>query len=201
MSLWRLPPILIVQMKRFKFDKISYQHRKLNQRIKFPSSSSSGDETIKSYLDMAPYMTNSKMENFEEIEPGLYKAKMNREEGEDEETLCTSYDLYAVIHHSGALGSGHYLSRKGYMKRNEKNAKGFPSRFGFSSLSTSTTATAVSSSEGNTTVSSDIDDLNSSVVSSTDGNNAAVEVAVRSRRRRRGTGSRDVDGNNNCVCM
>ena len=110
MSLWRLPPILIVQMKRFKFDKISYQHRKLNQRIKFPSSSSSGDETIKSYLDMAPYMTNSKMENFEEIEPGLYKAKMNREEGEDEETLCTSYDLYAVIHHSGALGSGHYVA-------------------------------------------------------------------------------------------
>ena len=119
MSLWRLPPILIVQMKRFKFDRVSYHHRKLNQRIRFPISSSlSSSITSKGvakgttaipYLDMAPYMTSSKMKEYKLVEPGIYKA-VHTHSNSNDDILCTSFDLYAVVHHSGALGSGHYVA-------------------------------------------------------------------------------------------
>merc|ERR1711998_805399 len=112
-------------MKRFKFDKVSLHHRKLNQRIRFPISSSSSLSSSSSssvnvdevpYLDMAPYMTASKMKSYEMLHAGLYAAKKHGDNDDDNDndndndTLCTSYDLYAIVHHSGALGSGHYVT-------------------------------------------------------------------------------------------
>ena len=55
MSLWRLPMFLIIQMKRFKFDRFS--HRKLNQKINFPLTG----------LDMAPYITKSRLMEFTKV--------------------------------------------------------------------------------------------------------------------------------------
>lgn len=78
--LWRLPPILIVQLKRFQFDRIA--RRKLNQRIDFPVDD----------LDLSAYVSNSRLE------------------GTDTERINTNYDLCSVIHHVGALGGGHYVA-------------------------------------------------------------------------------------------
>ena len=54
-------------------------------------------------------MTSSKMKEYKLVEPGVYKAVRTHSNSNDD-ILCTSFDLYAVVHHSGALGSGHYVA-------------------------------------------------------------------------------------------
>jgi hypothetical protein len=80
-SLWRLPPILIIQLKRFQFDRIS--RRKLNQRVDFPFEN----------LDLQNYLATAKSHS-----------------QVDEQLLETKYRLYSVVHHLGALGGGHYVT-------------------------------------------------------------------------------------------
>lgn len=80
--LWRLPPVLIVQLKRFQFDRTA--RKKLNQRIDFPMDD----------LDLASYVSKTR---FDVNDNSSSK-------------ICTSYDLCGVIHHVGALGGGHYVA-------------------------------------------------------------------------------------------
>jgi hypothetical protein len=58
MAIWRLPPILIIQLKRFKFDR--YARRKLNHRIAFPLTK----------LNMSDYLTRSRLEDLVAVEEG-----------------------------------------------------------------------------------------------------------------------------------
>lgn len=131
-SLWRLPPVLIVQLKRFQFDR--YSRRKLTNRIDFPFEN----------LDLREYLAHSQLQqqsHAQSVAGGSAKAatdasaalKMNALYGSfesltdtaaasDREGLCsggegaapagacTRYDLYSVIHHLGALGGGHYAA-------------------------------------------------------------------------------------------
>lgn len=131
--LWRLPPVLIVQLKRFQFDRTS--RRKLNNRIDFPLEN----------LDLTNYLAPTRLKSTKSHrtqlqqqqktmestdlsqENPLQMKETNEEEREgtpaddsapplvqgnasQEELICRNYDLYSVIHHIGALGGGHYVS-------------------------------------------------------------------------------------------
>ena len=78
---WRLPPVLVVHLKRFQFT--AYSRRKLHNLVKFPVDA----------LDLSSYLA--------------------QDDGGDETELSgrgSSYTLYAVVHHLGAMSSGHYVS-------------------------------------------------------------------------------------------
>jgi hypothetical protein len=113
--LWRLPPVLIVQLKRFQFDRTS--RRKLNNRIDFPLE----NLNLENYLarsrlkdgagvtDPASVQLNLSAE-FEEPESMTEKDSEQPQQKQGELPLSTEYNLYSVIHHIGALGGGHYVS-------------------------------------------------------------------------------------------
>jgi len=121
-KLWRLPPVLVVQLKRFQFDHTS--RRKLNNHIDFPQDGLD----LETYLaevrkrkdgEPAPEIVPKKKSAFrEEIEAAIEEAtcKGSTSNGSldglplTKETGCTIYDLYAVVHHIGALGGGHYVT-------------------------------------------------------------------------------------------
>lgn len=104
--LWRLPPILFVQLKRFQFDRFS--RRKLNDLVVFPLEN----------LDLSPYLAKGSPHTVEGQETG--KSESETEEvtncccqssvGGSEEHVCSKYTLYAVVHHIGIMGGGHYVA-------------------------------------------------------------------------------------------
>jgi len=144
MSLWRLPPVVIIHLKRFQFTQ--HMRRKLRDFVDFPvegldlsrimatdpipspaaeekkegmngdvheegmncdvheegmngdvhEEGMNGDVHIKD--DPADDMTMS--------ESGESSAPMNHDDGRSE----MLYDLYAVVHHQGALSGGHYVA-------------------------------------------------------------------------------------------
>eukprot|EP00605_Chrysophyceae_sp_TOSAG23-4_P000558 GSChrysophyteH1.ASY1.ANO1.631.1 assembled CDS len=79
---WRLPPILVIQLKRFQFNQTS--RKKLNNHIDIPQEG----------LDLEP----------------VKKIVKDNEKATGNTIGCTEYDLYAVVHHIGALGGGHYVA-------------------------------------------------------------------------------------------
>jgi ubiquitin C-terminal hydrolase/tetratricopeptide (TPR) repeat protein len=79
MSLWRLPNVLVVHLKRFEF-KHSLRREKLETFIEFPLED----------LDMTKYCAADTKEDF---------VKSN---------ILSSYDLFGVVNHYGRLGFGHY---------------------------------------------------------------------------------------------
>lgn len=91
--LWRLPPVLIVQLKRFQFDRTS--RRKLNNRIDFPLTD----------LDLTNYIAPTRFKKLQ-----IDTAEETKAQSLDNDGVCSSYDLYSVIHHVGALGGGHYVT-------------------------------------------------------------------------------------------
>lgn len=87
---WRLPPVLVVHLKRFQFT--AYSRRKLHNLVKFPLHD----------LDMSPYVVKEQETAPQDASPE------GGEVGEDDETgaLGTAdgrtvgdYELYAVVHH------------------------------------------------------------------------------------------------------
>ena len=80
-SLWRCPPILVVQLKRFQYDRTS--RRKLNNRVDFPIDG----------LDMTKYLAKARLGDLDR-------------DGQPP----PMYDLFANIHHVGLLGGGHYVA-------------------------------------------------------------------------------------------
>lgn len=84
MNLWRLPPLMIIHLKRFQFNQ--HMKRKLRDFVHFPLEG----------LDLSRVLSQSE----------VYDSEQN-----DQSTQANHlYDLYGVIHHQGALAGGHYVA-------------------------------------------------------------------------------------------
>jgi len=83
LSIWRPPPVLVVQLKRFQFDHIS--HRKLTNKVDFPLTD----------FDISSFLAPSKVDEISKLQDSSGKY---------------TYDLYSTVHHVGALGGGHYVA-------------------------------------------------------------------------------------------
>jgi hypothetical protein len=114
LALWRMPPILVVQLKRFQFDQVS--RRKITNRVEFPMEG----------LDLTSYVAPARFLHEKEAGDGDKEKQKEKDVGgnfsadgctsckklsvEDEAPLVPDYDLYSVVHHIGALGGGHYVT-------------------------------------------------------------------------------------------
>eukprot|EP00980_Cylindrotheca_fusiformis_P011427 scaffold2649_cov137-Cylindrotheca_fusiformis.AAC.2 len=122
MSLWRLPPVVIIQLKRFQFT--MQMRRKLRDFVHFPIEG----------LDLSRIMAGEIVHNSTKCDAnGTDKGKqptakengqkhsMNGNEQSDDEPESSPmkedsgrnemlYDLYGVVHHQGALSGGHYVA-------------------------------------------------------------------------------------------
>jgi hypothetical protein len=110
MSLWRLPPVVIIHLKRFQFTQ--QMRRKLRDLVVFPiegldlsrilaqESKASSEATPKENVAGA----DGSVEKDEEVEGG---AEEHLKDSGRSENL---YDLYGVVHHQGALSGGHYVA-------------------------------------------------------------------------------------------
>lgn len=115
MSLWRLPPVVIIQFKRFQFTQ--HMRRKLRDFVQFPVegldlSRIMATDGTKNPLESGD--SNFKKKNGEdkdivavdEANEGDASSHMNDDNGRGEKL----YDLYGVVHHQGALSGGHYVA-------------------------------------------------------------------------------------------
>lgn len=82
MDVWRLPDILIVNLKRFAY--VSGTFEKLDQQVTYPLTA----------FDMSQYVRL-------EVPTGLTQSTT---------ALQRAYDLYAVVFHAGSMESGHYTT-------------------------------------------------------------------------------------------
>eukprot|EP00656_Telonema_subtile_P057269 TRINITY_DN9385_c0_g1_i5.p1 TRINITY_DN9385_c0_g1~~TRINITY_DN9385_c0_g1_i5.p1 ORF type:complete len:264 (+),score=56.53 TRINITY_DN9385_c0_g1_i5:115-906(+) len=100
---YKLPPVLVMQLKRFKTT--GQRRQKLTTRVEFPIEG----------LDLMEFMAT---ENVEPDSPTLRAVNTQLScSGENgEQVPCylsrdnTVYDLYGVINHEGVLGGGHYYA-------------------------------------------------------------------------------------------
>jgi ubiquitin C-terminal hydrolase len=115
MSLWRLPPVVIIQFKRFQFTQ--HMRRKLRDFVQFPVegldlSRIMATDGTKDPLESGD--SNFKKKNGEdkdivavdEANEGDASSHINGDNGRGEKL----YDLYGVVHHQGALSGGHYVA-------------------------------------------------------------------------------------------
>ncbi|XP_026772766.3 ubiquitin carboxyl-terminal hydrolase 43 [Pangasianodon hypophthalmus] len=95
MSLWTLPDILILHLKRFR--QVGERRNKLSTLVRFPLTA----------LDMAPHMV--KRSNCTRL-PSTWKQQLHQrtETGQHPEDFL--YDLYAVCNHHGGMHGGHYTA-------------------------------------------------------------------------------------------
>jgi ubiquitin carboxyl-terminal hydrolase 4/11 len=117
MSLWRLPPVVIIHLKRFQFTQ--HMRRKLRDFVDFPvegldlsrimaadtveANKAAGDEGIKN-SDGEGDPAATAHEDPSDVEESA--APLNQDNGRSE----MLYDLYGVVHHQGALSGGHYVA-------------------------------------------------------------------------------------------
>ncbi|KAI5619161.1 ubiquitin carboxyl-terminal hydrolase 43 [Silurus asotus] len=92
MSLWTLPDILILHLKRFR--QVGERRNKLSTLVRFPLTA----------LDMAPHMV--KRSNCTRL-PSTWKQQLHQRTDHPEDFL---YDLYAVCNHHGGMHGGHYTA-------------------------------------------------------------------------------------------
>lgn len=96
MSLWRLPPVMIIHLKRFQFTPT--MRRKLQELVVFPTEG----------LDLSRILASHKQNDDPASHDGSGDpSSVNGEAKEDDGSL---YDLYGVVHHQGALSGGHYVA-------------------------------------------------------------------------------------------
>ena len=103
MTLWRLPPVLVIHLKRFQFT--ATMRRKLRDLVVFPIEG----------LDVSKITAPDGR-----ISKGLGKDTTGEKTDDATEATGSSsvsaagdeslYDLYGVIHHQGALSGGHYVA-------------------------------------------------------------------------------------------
>lgn len=91
MSLWTLPDILILHLKRFR--QVGERRNKLTTLVHFPLAS----------LDMAPHMVNHSARP-PALEAGWDQTRQQHQLA----PLDFMYDLYAVCNHHGGMHGGHY---------------------------------------------------------------------------------------------
>uniref|UniRef100_A0A665UNH6 ubiquitinyl hydrolase 1 n=1 Tax=Echeneis naucrates TaxID=173247 RepID=A0A665UNH6_ECHNA len=94
MSLWTLPDILILHLKRFR--QVGERRNKLTTFVHFPLAG----------LDMAPHMVNRNHGTHQlPLQPGWKQARRA-----DLASPDFLYDLYAVCNHHGGMHGGHYTA-------------------------------------------------------------------------------------------
>lgn len=116
LSIWRLPPVLIIHLKRFQFTE--HMRRKLRNLVVFPTEG----------LDLSRIVASSSQQEQNQEDSKKHGTKMNgnmMSQEEEEDDKCsnlsgkkkhqqvnesTLYDLYGVVHHQGALSTGHYVA-------------------------------------------------------------------------------------------
>jgi ubiquitin C-terminal hydrolase len=131
-DLWRLPPVLVVQLKRFQWSQSDRSsRRKLTNKIDFPTEDLDLVDYIAPSRFNPDYVSPSKVPSTHphvaQKEEGKGMQKVTAEEADedgkvdglplsfeqpnqaDSEFGCTVYDLYAAVHHVGAMGGGHYV--------------------------------------------------------------------------------------------
>uniref|UniRef100_A0A671K6S0 ubiquitinyl hydrolase 1 n=1 Tax=Sinocyclocheilus anshuiensis TaxID=1608454 RepID=A0A671K6S0_9TELE len=95
MSLWTLPDILILHLKRFR--QVGECRNKLSTLVQFPLTG----------LDMGRHMV--KRSNCARPPPGWKQQAHHRPEA-SRHTLTFLYDLYAMCNHHGGMHGGHYTA-------------------------------------------------------------------------------------------
>ncbi|TSK87509.1 Ubiquitin carboxyl-terminal hydrolase 43 [Bagarius yarrelli] len=95
MSLWTLPDILILHLKRFR--QVGERRNKLSTLVGFPLTA----------LDMAPHMV--KRSNCTRM-PSTWKQQLHQRTETSQHPEDYLYDLYAVCNHHGGMHGGHYTA-------------------------------------------------------------------------------------------
>ncbi|TMW63182.1 hypothetical protein Poli38472_002123 [Pythium oligandrum] len=107
LTLWSLPAILVIQLKRFELvDDGGFSWQRLNHSIDFPIN----------VLDLSPFLAASEASQ----DSGRDAAQVTKAEAFLKARLqfptdtasrdSTSYRLYGIVHHMGDLGGGHYTA-------------------------------------------------------------------------------------------
>lgn len=96
MGLWRLPPVLIITLKRFKFTESI--KRKLRDFVHFPVEGFDFSRIVASDKESASQKTQGEAKE-STMRPDVHCGRT--------ESL---YDLFAVIHHQGDFSGGHYVA-------------------------------------------------------------------------------------------
>lgn len=121
MSLWRLPPVVIIHLKRFQFTQ--HMRRKLRDLVVFPiegldlsrimaqeSTGPTEGKTDASSVDLNGSSKEKSLEEKEETKDGERLEKQSGNQLKDDGRSEKLYDLYGVVHHQGALSGGHYVA-------------------------------------------------------------------------------------------
>lgn len=116
--IWSVPPVLVLQLKRFELAvgaQGDYTWQKLSDRVDFPVRglrlSAFLSEVDGSHSDEAACSRRCTEILDERVLRGM--AYLQDELGlplDSASRSCTTYDLYAVINHTGELNSGHYTA-------------------------------------------------------------------------------------------
>lgn len=101
MSLWRLPPVMIIHLKRFQFTQT--MRRKLRDLVVFPTE---GLDLSRIMAPDSAGVAGAEKQNGSKHSSGPTASDEFKDDGRSE----MLYDLYGVIHHQGALSGGHYVA-------------------------------------------------------------------------------------------
>nr|XP_020466642.1 ubiquitin carboxyl-terminal hydrolase 43-like isoform X2 [Monopterus albus] len=103
MSLWTLPDILILHLKRFR--QVGERRNKLSTVVRFPLTG----------LDMAPHVVK-RSQSMRNLNPGPWPPSWKQPSGQHHQPADMTlphdyqYDLYAVCNHHGGMHGGHYTA-------------------------------------------------------------------------------------------
>jgi ubiquitin C-terminal hydrolase len=134
-TLWSLPPVLVIQLKRFQFAGKTGVWQKLNNCIdfqlegfdlqRFLSASSTQEEKVKRVTKSSDESSSSSSSNSTNVQDDLLKEriKMLREELNFPLSTAsrtnTQYSLYGMVNHTGEIGGGHYTAIIKHFESNE----------------------------------------------------------------------------------
>ena len=105
MSLWRLPPVMIITLKRFQFTE--RMKRKLRDYVHFPVEGLDFSRIIASDKNGTDQQQSEELDDNDTTDEDMENILRPEVHCGRKESL---YDLYAVIHHQGALTGGHYVA-------------------------------------------------------------------------------------------
>ncbi|KAG4930108.1 hypothetical protein JHK86_047069 [Glycine max] len=95
MSIRKLPLVSCFHIKRFEHSSTRKMSRKVDRYLQFPFS-----------LDMSPYLSSTILRN----RFGNRIFPFDGDEPDASDELCSEFELFAVVTHSGKLDAGHYVT-------------------------------------------------------------------------------------------
>eukprot|EP00550_Attheya_septentrionalis_P004019 CAMPEP_0198291588 /NCGR_PEP_ID=MMETSP1449-20131203/9068_1 /TAXON_ID=420275 /ORGANISM="Attheya septentrionalis, Strain CCMP2084" /LENGTH=2054 /DNA_ID=CAMNT_0043990251 /DNA_START=402 /DNA_END=6566 /DNA_ORIENTATION=+ len=113
MSIWRLPPVMIIHLKRFQFT--TNMRRKLRDLVVFPLEGLDFSRILadaeakpkKTETNGVAHDDETAATSTDTAAPSEVPVVLSSKEDGRSESL---YDLYGVVHHQGALSGGHYVA-------------------------------------------------------------------------------------------